>query len=231
MTSWYCSDYHFFHKNIISYENRPFPSVEKMNSEIIRRHNERVKIGDIVYFLGDLGFYGGKNQEERGEGMPVRAIDLLKEMNGTFIRVRGNHDKETNKTYIPTVSVNLDIGGLKSHLVHRPMDANLSADLIICGHCHGAWETVSLFDYRIKLHNLIQTKTPDQLRDYYDIKKFLTRSNNVKIDKLFINVSVENHNYYPYSWDEIKALWDRFYISHPQRKEINKCLTQSRKNK
>jgi len=27
-----------------------------MNDEIIRKHNERVKPEDVVYFLGDFGF-------------------------------------------------------------------------------------------------------------------------------------------------------------------------------
>lgn len=91
----FSSDYHFNHKNILKYENRPFYDVETMNNEIIKRHNERVKDGDIVFFLGDLGFYASKNAEIRGEGMPITAMSLLEQMNGDFIRVCLSSDTQT----------------------------------------------------------------------------------------------------------------------------------------
>lgn len=54
MQTFISSDYHFSHSNIIKYDNRPFSNLEEMNSTIIRKHNERVKPEDTVYFLGDL---------------------------------------------------------------------------------------------------------------------------------------------------------------------------------
>ena len=53
MNYWWTSDYHFSHANIIKYCDRPFESVEEMNEAIIKRHNERVKPEDTVFFLGD----------------------------------------------------------------------------------------------------------------------------------------------------------------------------------
>jgi len=197
----FSSDYHFFHKNILKYENRPFDSVEKMNSEIVRRHNERVTNNDILFFLGDLGFFASAMKVERGEGMPIRALDLFNQMNGIKYRVRGNHDKQSNKLYIPIKSIYLDISGLRIQLIHRPDEADIeNVNLVICGHCHGKFKTKEVL-------------------------------NKKKIPILFINVSVENNNYYPYTWDEIKSIWDKWYHNHPQRKVINKCLTQSQKNK
>jgi len=193
----FSSDYHWFHKNIIRYEKRPFSSLEQMNSEIIRRHNERTDNDDLVFFLGDLGFYASAIQEERGEGVPHKALDLLKQMNGIFYRVRGNHDKRSNKLYVPVKSIYLDISGLRVQLIHRPEEADIeNNNLIIHGHVHGKYKTKEVI-------------------------------NKKKVPVLFVNVSVETNNYYPYTWDEIKAIWDKWYTKHPQRKVINKCLTQS----
>ena len=64
MNYWWTSDYHFGHANIIKYCNRPFETVEEMNEVIIRKHNERVKPEDTVFFLGDFIFKGGKEGGE-----------------------------------------------------------------------------------------------------------------------------------------------------------------------
>jgi calcineurin-like phosphoesterase family protein len=198
----FSSDYHFWHKNILLYENRPFKSVEEMNSTIISRHNERANNDDIVFFLGDLGFFASANKVERGEGMPNKALDLLKQMNGhTIYRIKGNHDKRSNKLYVPVKSINLDISGLKIQLVHRPDDADIdNNNLIIHGHCHS----------KLPTHEKLNSK---------------------KIPVYFINVSVECNNYYPFTWDELKAMWDKWLQNHKQRKVVQKCLTQSQKSK
>ncbi|MFH1797956.1 MAG: hypothetical protein ABH844_01235 [Candidatus Omnitrophota bacterium] len=64
MNYWWISDYHFSHANIIRYSNRPFETVEEMNEVIIRKHNERVKPEDTVFFLGDFIFKAGKEGGE-----------------------------------------------------------------------------------------------------------------------------------------------------------------------
>ena len=190
----FSSDYHFFHQNILKYENRPFDSVEKMNSEIVRRHNERANEEDIIFCLGDVGFYASAMKAERGEGMPVRALDLLKQMKGNIYRVRGNHDKNTNKLYVPIKSIYLDISGLRVQLIHRPEDADIeNNNLIIHGHTH--------------------SKFPTQ-----------EKLNSKKVPIYFINVSVEQNNYYPFTWDELKAKWDKWVSKHSLRKIINRSI-------
>lgn len=54
MTDWFTADQHFGHKNIIKYCDRPFSSIEEMDSEIISRWNSVVKPSDNVYVLGDF---------------------------------------------------------------------------------------------------------------------------------------------------------------------------------
>lgn len=54
MNTWFTSDQHIGHKNIIAYSNRPFSNVDEMTEELVRRHNERVRPDDLVYQLGDF---------------------------------------------------------------------------------------------------------------------------------------------------------------------------------
>jgi len=65
--TWFTSDTHFGHFNIIEYCNRPFKTVDEMNSKLIRFWNERVKPDDIVYFLGDFCFKNTSGCEEGGD--------------------------------------------------------------------------------------------------------------------------------------------------------------------
>ena len=51
-----CADLHFYHKNIITYENRPYPDVESMNYGLIKNWNSVVKKDDTVFVLGDVCF-------------------------------------------------------------------------------------------------------------------------------------------------------------------------------
>lgn len=76
------SDLHFGHKNIIKYENRPFKDVEEMDSKLIKNWNNTVANTDIVYILGDFSWYRGEKTNE-----------ILKQLNGMKILIRGNHDK------------------------------------------------------------------------------------------------------------------------------------------
>lgn len=42
------ADWHYGHENIISYDNRPFKTVDEMNTELIKRWNDKVRKGDEV---------------------------------------------------------------------------------------------------------------------------------------------------------------------------------------
>lgn len=77
----YTSDLHFYHKNVIQYENRPFDSVESMNAAMIANWNKKVGKNDEVYILGDFGFCSGE-----------QANELLRSLNGRKYLILGNHD-------------------------------------------------------------------------------------------------------------------------------------------
>jgi len=84
--TWFTSDEHYFHKNIIKYANRPFASVEAMNITLIENHNAVVKPEDIVWHLGDFAFVRMDQIEW-----------VLRQLNGEHWFCRGNHDKELLK--------------------------------------------------------------------------------------------------------------------------------------
>lgn len=81
---YFTSDHHFGHKNIIKYCNRPFSSVEEMDSIMIERWNQVVKPNDMVYHLGDFTL---NNRD--------KAIEYFSKLNGKVYIVKNpsHHDK------------------------------------------------------------------------------------------------------------------------------------------
>ena len=55
--NFYISDLHFGHKNALSFDNRPFTTIEEHDNLIINNWNEVVNIDDDVYILGDISWY------------------------------------------------------------------------------------------------------------------------------------------------------------------------------
>ncbi len=53
-TTFFTSDHHFGHANIIRYCSRPFAHKDAMDEALIERWNARVKDGDVVYHLADF---------------------------------------------------------------------------------------------------------------------------------------------------------------------------------
>lgn len=78
---YFTADEHYGHKNIIRYCRRPFSTVEEMDRELIRRHNEVVREGDVVVHAGDFAFNGKE-----------KARLYMAELKGQHIFLRGSHD-------------------------------------------------------------------------------------------------------------------------------------------
>lgn len=79
--NYYISDLHFGHKNILTFDNRPYITLTEMKNDIIKKWNERVKKNDNVYILGDVFWH---NDE---------AIEILEQLKGNLFLIRGNHDR------------------------------------------------------------------------------------------------------------------------------------------
>lgn len=179
MNTWFTSDQHFGHKNIITYSKRPFADVDEMTEELVRRHNERVRPDDVVYQLGDFS-------------MSDRYVrPLLERLNGRHILIPGNHDdchschrgfEGATIRYLKLgfaqvlQRTTLDFEGevvkvehlpylgsgefKEKYLEHRPID---DGRWLLHGHVHDAW----------------------------------------KVRRRMINVGVDQWNYAPVHWDEI----------------------------
>ena len=81
--TFFTGDLHFGHKNVLTFDNRPFATVDEMDAELIRRWNNKVGKSDLVYVLGDL-IWKSRNND---------APALIKSLNGQIILIKGNHDR------------------------------------------------------------------------------------------------------------------------------------------
>lgn len=128
---WLIGDTHFFHKNIINYENRPFKSVEEMNEALITNWNNKVSKDDKVFVLGDFALCT-KN----------KMFDIVSRLNGYKVLIMGNHDN-----YAPEVYIGLGFKEVYRYpiifedffiLSHEPMYVNKNTPYAnIFAHVHG----------------------------------------------------------------------------------------------
>lgn len=79
----YIADTHFFHKNIIRYDNRPWQNQDEMVPAMIDLWNKNVDPSDTVYILGDV-VWSDKYD---------KWADILRQLNGKLFIVKGNHDQ------------------------------------------------------------------------------------------------------------------------------------------
>ena len=83
---YFIADTHFGDGNIIRYENRPFASVQEMDTAMIAKWNQVITDEDTVYVIGDFSAY---HDEEKDR-------ELLNRLNGKKILIIGNHDMHRN---------------------------------------------------------------------------------------------------------------------------------------
>jgi len=140
MNIWFTADLHFGHGNIIKYCNRPFYTLDEMNTVLIRNWNSSVKKEDLVIHNGDFCFKnspGGKI----GEGTSTPSAYWEKQLNGKIIFIKGNHDKN-NSCKTPITNMVISMGGKRIFIIHNPEHVGFisSCDLAFTGHVHNAWK-------------------------------------------------------------------------------------------
>jgi calcineurin-like phosphoesterase family protein len=139
---WFTADMHFNHENIIEYCHRPFKDVEEMNETMIARFNERVHNMDTVYHIGDFRL-GSLPVNHKNYFKPLPNVhELLQRLNGRWVFVRGNHDKNNG---VHTILEKADIKSFGKYilLTHKPEDAYKvlkDYDLALVGHVHQNWK-------------------------------------------------------------------------------------------
>jgi calcineurin-like phosphoesterase family protein/2'-5' RNA ligase len=122
-STYFISDLHLDHANIIRYCARPFANVQEMNSVLVDNWNNTVR-DNPVYFLGDLSFGRGSR--------PARY--WLGRLSGRIHYVRGNHEAPVEDSNDYEV---MEYQGHKFLLVHNPDNLPIEwNDWVIHGHKH-----------------------------------------------------------------------------------------------
>ena len=131
--TYFTSDQHFGHFNIIRLCSRPFGTVEEMDEALLSKWNAKVKADDTVYILGDLFFRAAKVEP------------ILKTLNGRKHLIVGNHDHTWMKRveasdYFASVQTlkEVEIDGRVLTLCHYPMLSYPQArrGYMVYGHIH-----------------------------------------------------------------------------------------------
>lgn len=128
MKTYFISDTHFGHANIIKYHDRPYKGVPEMDKSMIENWNKVVHPDDLVWFLGDIAFYYDKEQLRK----------LVRKLNGNKRIILGNHDRLSKQDY-------LDVGFKEVFgkpvklgryiLSHEPIE-DFKEEINIHGHVH-----------------------------------------------------------------------------------------------
>lgn len=175
----FTSDTHFGHSKIIDYCKRPFSSIEEHDKALIQNWNNTVGQDDTVFHLGDFAY-----------GNSQFIANIIKQLNGNIILIKGNHDLR---------NINPTLYNIFSDVVYQ---ARILIDK----------QTVYLnhFPFLCFDHGDINL-----YKDNYSIQLFghvhsgpLTSSKDVsRLNILFptqYDVGVDNNNYTPISWTDIK---------------------------
>lgn len=147
----YIADWHYGHKNSITFDNRPFLTVDEMNATLIQNWNKAVGPEDTIYILGDMFWCGA-----------MAAVKVLEILNGAKILVRGNHDHQKSlefKQYFDQIADYLEVedDGRRVVLCHYPIPCfknNGYGWFHLHGHVHLSFEASIMEDAKRRLEEL-----------------------------------------------------------------------------
>lgn len=126
---WFTADTHFGHGRIIQYCQRPFQDSDHMDEEILRRFNEVIVPGDILYHLGDVS-WSTYNLDKFFSRLRTKEVHLI----------YGNHDdhKRTRHPHIRSYAdiKRIHVAGHSFTLCHYAMRV-WCGDFMLYGHSHG----------------------------------------------------------------------------------------------
>lgn len=181
---WFTSDLHFGHANILSYEPKRKEilgaTIEEHDAALVQRINSKVKPGDLLYLLGDLGMYG-------------QVVPNVKLLNGTKILIRGNHDKESNgklkQAGIDHVfeEVTFKAGPYKILMSHYPYKEQ-------------GWAALKRKLFGEPLRH--QNKRPHNDGKWLLHGHIHSRGSTIPYGKQ-IHIGIDTHNFYPWNLEEI----------------------------
>ena len=133
VATFFTSDTHLGHSNIIKLSDRPFVDIREMDETIIANWNARVRPSDTVWHLGDFTWVKG----DEAEG-------YLKRLNGKINLVWGNYDSDAVRSWSRWQSsqfgAEIRLEGHRITLCHYAMrvwNKSHKGALMLYGHSHG----------------------------------------------------------------------------------------------
>ena len=137
--TYFISDLHFSHENCLSFDNRPFKTIEEHDAELVRRWNDVVGFDDDVWILGDISWAN-----------PTKTIEIFSQLNGNKHLCIGNHDRKTLKSknvrdlFVEIVDYKeTNINGVDIILSHYPIpcfNRHYYGAYHFYGHVHNSFE-------------------------------------------------------------------------------------------
>lgn len=174
----FSSDKHFGHYNILRICNRPYKTLQEMESDYINKHNSMVTNNDDYYDLGDIGY----------RCSPSHVSGLIRKMNGRIHVILGNHDKSLRSAIRNHIlddlidSGKLEIYGSIDPTVITSKILNIDNQRVIISHyAYRTWPSA----FRGTIH--LYGHSHGNLSDYY--KSF--------------DVGVDSNDGYPWEWSQI----------------------------
>src|SRR5208337_3100756 len=98
--TFFSSDFHLGHTNIIKYCHRPFANSQEMDATILKNFFDIVKPGDRFFYLGDLSFHTDTIK---------RVLNSLAGTNIKSVFLVGNHDNYNNDVRQVAKSAGIEI--------------------------------------------------------------------------------------------------------------------------
>ena len=157
--TYFISDLHFGHRNILRFDCRPFSTIEEHDEYLINQWNDTVGADDDVWMLGDISWYSA-----------LKTVNILKRLNGKKHLCVGNHDHKLVKSadfqqqFVEIVDYKeISFGdGTGVVLCHYPIpcyNKHFYNWYHLYGHVHATFEWTMIEDFQNQMREQHQKKS------------------------------------------------------------------------
>lgn len=195
MAKLFSSDQHFWHANILEFDDRPFGSIEEMNEEIIRRHNSVVAQDDEYHNVGDVLL---------GQGF-AEHLSIIGRLNGTRKLYPGNHDRVSHVNKQKYRALYWDAYAEYFEIMPDNFQVDLQGTTFNISHFPYRGEGDHTSDERFSAHRFEDNGTPLLHGHIHSKNKFSYSEKGT----LMIHVGVTSWNYYPVHENEIIEILEK----------------------
>lgn len=178
MTTFFTSDWHFTHKNIVEFTDRKKIITQEEHDEwAIRLWNSQVNPEDTVFQLGDMVFNRKTAEAWR---------KFMYRLNGRIVNIKGNHDN-----YAACVEAGFEMhdyveythtspAGIKQHIVmsHYPMavwNGSHRGTFMLHGHCHGSYRVAQGKILDVGLDSAYNILGEHRLFTFDDVSEYMSK--------------------------------------------------------